>query len=93
MKLPKLDVITTTQIPLGKHYQGNIVNNTELQGIVVNNIFDDITKGVGSAVGKIPCVLSKAGPEALQCISCGPDPICLAACAGPTLVKSIMSCL
>lgn len=95
MKLPSLD---TAVYPAGKTItpgQHDLISST---GIIPSGIFDDILGTVKDVVvggiGKIPCILSKAGPKGVSCLTeCGPNPGCLAACAGPTLVSSIMSCL
>lgn len=98
MKLPKLEATLATYMVSSQHYPEKMVNNVGLKGIEMSNIFDDIAGGIGDVVGgvasKAPCVLSKVGPKGVQCLlKCGPNPLCLATCAGPSLVSSIMSCI
>lgn len=89
MKLPTLQ-----SSPAGFHsVAGPHVHYQVQQGIGPEGILDTIGSVVSGAVSKIPCVLSKAGPSALGCLFCGPNPACLALCAGPALVSSIMQCL
>ncbi len=101
MKLPNVNVDHTTY-DSGQHYVGGLNVNSELSGIVMNGIFGDIWGGIKSVaktaantvVGTAPCVLAKAGPKGLSCLTqCGPDPYCLAKCMGSAVYNSVKSCL
>ncbi|RAJ05029.1 hypothetical protein LX64_02183 [Chitinophaga skermanii] len=91
MKLPTFTSSTTVRNS-GQFYASRSFQSA--QQVQPAGIFD-IIKDIGSAViGKAPCVLAAAGPKGVSCLaSCGPNPACLATCAGPALVQSIMGCL
>ncbi len=97
MKLPTLDSASDrVQSVCFSDVHAN--GHAALQGVEMNNIFGDIFGGlkdiVVGGIGKIPCILSKAGPQGIACFTkCGPNPGCLAACAGPSVLSSIMSCI
>lgn len=99
MKLPKFEqVAPVNSYGNGQFYSTAMTTNPALPGIEMNGIFDDIWGGIkdvaGTVLGKIPCVLSKAGAKGVSCLTqCGPNPVCLATCAGPTLMTSIMECI
>lgn len=60
----------------------------------MSGILDTIKDIASGVIGKIPCVLAAAGPKGISCLAtCGPNPACLATCAGPALVSAIMGCL
>lgn len=97
MKIPKLAYVQPPSRG-GQFYATVSLDNPALAGIQMNNIFGDIFGGikdiVAGGIGKIPCILSKAGPKGISCFTqCGPNPGCLAACAGPSVVSAIMDCL
>jgi hypothetical protein len=90
MKLPQLHASQ------GYKQQVYAKSNTHLigfSGVAPEGILDTIGGVFSGAVSKIPCILANAGPGALGCLYCGPNPACLALCAGPTLVSSILNCL
>lgn len=96
MKLPVLES-KNTRMNAQQMYAGGTYASPAA-GIAPNNIFGDILGGIGDIVkggiGKIPCILSKAGPKGIECFTqCGPNLGCLAACAGPTLANSVLACL
>ncbi|WP_143310344.1 hypothetical protein [Chitinophaga vietnamensis] len=91
MKLPNLST-SLTAAPARQIYAGV---PAMASGQIQTSGFLDFLKDVGNAVvGKVPCLLSAAGPIGIKCLTtCGPNPACLAACAGPDLVGAIMGCL
>lgn len=94
MKLPVLD--STSYLPAQLH--ALVTAHASAQGIVPQGIFDTIVDGVKSvvngAIDRAPCVLAKAGPKGLGCLlTCGPNPVCLAACGGVSLGISVLQCL
>lgn len=91
MKLPNLST-SLTVAPARQIYAG--VPGIAPGQIQTSGIFDFIKDIGGSILGKIPCLLSAAGPIGIKCLtSCGPNPACLATCAGPDLVGAIMGCM
>ena len=94
MKLPNLN---EQNVRLVGHFY-NEQHPSGQVGIHPTGIFGDIFGGIGDvlsgAIGKVPCVLSKAGPKGVACLTqCGPNPACLATCAGPSVVSAILGCL
>lgn len=94
MKLPKFES-SQDVVSLGNgQFYSTSMSHASMPGVEMNGIFDSIWDGIKGAVGKIPCVLSKAGAKGVSCLAqCGPNPACLASCAGPTVVSSIMECI
>jgi hypothetical protein len=103
MKLPQLNS-TAVGMHQQAFYTTSTMQATMQAGIHPNGFFDSIGDVLGSigsgiggvitgGIGKIPCILSKAGPKGIECFTrCGLNAGCLASCAGPSVVNAILSC-
>jgi hypothetical protein len=96
MKLPRLNA-AYIDTPQGFYAGSAAIAHAGVPAssqVDMSGILDTIKDIAGGLLGKVPCVLSAAGPKGLSCLTtCGPNPACLAACAGPALVSAILGCL
>lgn len=99
MKLPVIvhSPIVQHAAEHSQFYSAASLRNPAMPGVEMNGILDflgPIGDVIGGALGKVPCILSKVGPQGVACLTqCGPNPACLASCAGPGAVQAILGCM